>query len=252
MGWEQRKGSGRRYYFRSERRAGKVVKTYLGSHADPLAKWIARADCLTRAIAQSERVADHAGISPDSDESVATFCRIVRAVERSLARRFAMHGNMHREPSMSGRPGADANTLPSQGEFGALALRADRGNGAAQAEVRRLLDRHPDLWKSLGDLGQLVEERLIDVMTERSFALREAVCRYLRDQAQSLTRFGGNPLECLLIQRVLVSWLELQIRQLDVTQVSAVRKERTLQRRLDQAQKRHLEAVLALESFQKH
>src|SRR6185436_12151423 len=105
---------------------------------------------------------------------------------------------------------------------------------------------NPQLWRPLGDLGQLVQNHMISLATRGSFLLEESVRRRLAELRLQLTTSGNDPLADFLIQRVLISFLEVEIRQLQALHALGEPMNRKQQRRLDQAQRRHVESIKAL------
>src|SRR5262245_50033966 len=69
----------------------------------------------------------------------------------STARRPARQAPA-REPTDAAPTAADC-----QATLEALVAQANRGDKAALADLRRFLDRHPEVWRACGDLGQCVE-----------------------------------------------------------------------------------------------
>jgi hypothetical protein len=102
----------------------------------------------------------------------------------------------------------------------------------------------------MGDLGKLVEGHLIDLATQKSIIVRESVQRRLAELREQLSKADGDPLEELLVHRVLVSWLEIEVRQIQAMQAKVGRLNQKHQLRLDQAQRRHVESINALRDFQ--
>ena len=114
-----------------------------------------------------------------------------------------------------------------------------------------MLDRHPSIWQSIGDLSRLVETQLIEWATKGSLPLKEAVERKLTEYRTSLTESAGDVLKKFLVDRLLITWLEVQVRQLQVMEAQSEAMNRKHQRRLDRAQRRHLDAVAALAEYGK-
>lgn len=146
--------------------------------------------------------------------------------------------------------GAANGDLPTQAEFLALVARAEKGGEKAQAELRVLLDLDSALWQPLGNLGHLVAGHLIDLAAQRSILMRESLRRHLAEVREQLINGGGGPLLAFLVHKVLVSWLEVEIRQIEALQAQGEPASRKRQRRLDLAQRRHGESVTALRDFQ--
>lgn len=142
------------------------------------------------------------------------------------------------------------NDLPTQAEFFALVARAEKGSEKAQAELRDLLDSNLELWRPLGDVGNLVEGFLIDMASQSSLLMRESLQRRLAEVREQLLNGDRGPLLGFLVRRVLVSWLEVEVRQIQAMLAQGEPMNRKQQRRLDQAQRRHVESIKALREFQ--
>jgi hypothetical protein len=118
-------------------------------------------------------------------------------------------------------------------------------------DLRELFDTHPEIWRAVGDLARLVEGRLLEMAAEGSPCLREALCRYLDEMRRSLGAEQADALAKLLVDRVVTTWLDVQVCQVIVheslTSTAGARK----QKRLDQAQRRHLQAIEALAGYRR-
>jgi len=123
-----------------------------------------------------------------------------------------------------------------------------RGNEVENEWLRR--KTAPELWQPIGDLGNIVEGYLIDLAAQRSFLMRESLQRRLAELRDQLMNGGNSPLLAFLVHRVLTSWLDVEIRQIQAMQAQGEPANRKLQKRLDQAQRRHGESVVALRDFQ--
>jgi hypothetical protein len=247
MTWERRRSPGGRFLYRSERCGGKVVKTYIGSQSSAIVRLISRIDRNVQALGHINQGAERA-------ENAAERGRLLRAYDTRFGLVVALHRRSDamktRARSTQSAPPPSVNgLLPTQGEFLALVTRAEKGSDSAQAELRNLLDLNPQLWRPLGDLGNLVEVHLIDLATRTSLLMRESLQRHLADVREQLMNGGSNPLLGFLVHRVLVSWLEVEVRQIQAMQFQGEPANQKYQRRLDLAQRRHLESVMALRDF---
>ena len=132
---------------------------------------------------------------------------------------------------------------------------AERGEENAVPEIRRILNEHSDLTWDFLDLAKVAENVLIENMTrEQDLATRELMRSQLETMKQEIAGNEPSPLERLLSERVIVTWLEVQffealyvrnMRNLSVTQADFH------QKRLDRAHKRHLSAIRALAQIRK-
>jgi hypothetical protein len=252
MAWEKRRSPRGRFFYRAERRDDKVVKTYVGPQTSPVVEFISRLDRNIRALTRLNHSAERADDEAERD-------RLMRAFDirsKLIMKIFRKKGTMNR-PSSQTKTASDAtskgpvnNNLPTQAEFFALVNRAEKGSEKAQAELRNLLDLNSELWRPLGDIGNIVEGFLVDLAGQRSFLMRESLQRRLAEVRDQLMNGEKGPLLGFLVHRVLVSWLEVEVRQIQAMLAQGEPANRKLQRRLDQAQRRHGESVTALRDFQ--
>ena len=127
---------------------------------------------------------------------------------------------------------------------------AQDGDGKALDTLRPLLDK-AEAWGSIGDLARHAEEAWLDAMTYPNKLVREGYERRAADLRRDLLEAGDSPLERLLIDRVVVTWL--QASHADATYASLLRGDghtyqegKYRQDRQDRAHARHLKAVRAL------
>jgi hypothetical protein len=74
--------------------------------------------------------------------------------------------------------------------------------------LRQLLDAHSGLWRECGDLAQHAEDAWLRLVAGGNLMLRESLLRTLDELRAELTIDPASPLERLLVQRVVVSWLQ--------------------------------------------
>ena len=135
-------------------------------------------------------------------------------------------------------------------EFKRLLGPAQEGDAKALARLRPLLDKG-EVWRSLGDLARHVEEAWLKAMTDSNKVVREGYERRAAELRRELLAAGDSPLERLLIDRVVVTWLHAS--HADATYASLLRgnghtyqEGKYRQDRQDRANARHLKAVKAL------
>jgi hypothetical protein len=132
---------------------------------------------------------------------------------------------------------------------------AEKGEENAVPEIRQILNEHPNLAWDFVDLAKVAEDALIEDMTrEQDLATRELMRCQLEAMKAEIAGNEHSPLERLLSERVVVTWLEVQffealyvrnMRNLSITQAEHH------QRRLDRAHRRHLSAIRALAQIRK-
>jgi hypothetical protein len=76
--------------------------------------------------------------------------------------------------------------------------------------LRQMLASHPEIWQQCADLGGNVLRRWIERLSLRDPLAEESLL--LKLQAMKIEVGGSNPtqLEALLVDRILVCWLQLQ------------------------------------------
>jgi hypothetical protein len=127
--------------------------------------------------------------------------------------------------------------------------RAPAGDTSAVAELRKVLDRFPELWRESGDIARVAEGAWMRRMAGQNEFFRESVSR----EAKALRRelLGAEPtvLERLLVDRVVVNWLSLNYAETLYAQLGTelgFEQGTYYQERIDRCQKRHLSAIKAL------
>ena len=158
-------------------------------------------------------------------------------------------------------PAPDMATM-SKGEPGKaveklrnLLGKAHNGDADAVPKIRQILTEHPDLARQFADVARIAEDALIEVMTkEQDLAAKELILCQLEAVREEIAGKNPSPLERLLSERVVVTWLEVQyfealyaqnMRNLRMPQAEHH------QKRLDRAHRRHLSAIRALAQIRK-
>jgi hypothetical protein len=117
--------------------------------------------------------------------------------------------NKASKPTKPARP-TKARTMPSREQFDKLRRLANQGNARAQATLRKILDRHPELWQDVGNLARQAEMSLVGVIAQGEFFVSEAILRQAATLRKDLAGPFPTPLERLAVERVVGAWLELQ------------------------------------------
>lgn len=132
-------------------------------------------------------------------------------------------------------------------EFDELVYRATGGSDHAVADLRDALRANPASYRLLGDLARHVQSCLIELITRDAVVAREALQLHMDELRESLLGDEPTPLQELVAEEVVASWLDLSFQRLGYSQqhpTEAIAKRR--EQRLERAQKRHLNAVRAL------
>ncbi|GAG50850.1 unnamed protein product, partial [marine sediment metagenome] len=101
--------------------------------------------------------------------------------------------------------------LPSRQDFDALVKKANEGNEDALAQLRQLLDNHPEIWQSVGDLAAHARMTMIRMISNGNRLLSESLHRKAEQMERELAGTSPTPLETLAVKRVVATWLELQL-----------------------------------------
>jgi hypothetical protein len=151
-----------------------------------------------------------------------------------------------------GEPEESENTLE---KLGGLLRLAEQGEEEAVPEIRQILNEQPDLAWQFVDVAHIAEDALIEEMTEEGdLAAKELIRCQLEAMREEVAGKNSSPLERLLSERVVVTWLEVQffealyaqkMRKLTIPQAEHH------QKRLDRAHRRHLSAIRALAQIRK-
>jgi hypothetical protein len=106
-------------------------------------------------------------------------------------------------------------------EFTAIVERANRGEAAALKDLRRLVDNSPEIWQTLGDLAGQTESATIALVADGNSLVSESIRRQLEELR---TQLGGgttdNALERLAVERIVQSWLQLQLAERHLLQAT--------------------------------
>ena len=109
---------------------------------------------------------------------------------------------------------AKASTLLTKEQFGELVNKANAGDAVSLASLRHYLDEHPEIWQSVGNLSQHVQENHISKIA----AGNQLAAESLRKRAEWFRKdlAGPNPssLEKVAIDSVMAAWFELHFVEL--------------------------------------
>jgi hypothetical protein len=133
---------------------------------------------------------------------------------------------------------------------------AEKGDKDAVPEIRKILSEHPDLARRFVHVAHIAEDALIEKMTkEGDLATREIMRCQLEAMREEIAGENASPLERLLAERVVATWLQIQL--FEGLYARGMFKSTTIaqgsyhQKRLDQTYRRHLSAIRALAQIRK-
>ena len=149
-----------------------------------------------------------------------------------------------------GHPPPDALT-----DLRTVVSRARAGDASVVPQLRAVLDDHPALVRHYGDLARQTEAAWITLAAGSNLYLKETVSRAAEAQRAELTRPGAQPVEKLLVERVVACGLQVQY--FSATEANALAAGDTCgqlrfhAKRVGQAQRMYLAALGALVTYQK-
>ncbi len=149
---------------------------------------------------------------------------------------------------MSQQPEPGVVDAPELDEVRTLLARAATGDRDALPALRALLDGRPGVWEKLGDLAAHVQMAWVDRIGRSDVAVKEALGRRAEALRSELAAPGASPLERLLIDRVVATWLEVHAADLDAAVASDVLPEKVelAMKRQEAAGRRHTRAIESL------
>ncbi len=91
-----------------------------------------------------------------------------------------------------------------------LVERANNGDRQAAVELGPCLDRHPKVWRHVGDQSRQAQEQLLNfICGKEHLADQEATRRTMAVMRQELAGPESSPLEQMLIDRIVLCWLHV-------------------------------------------
>jgi hypothetical protein len=103
--------------------------------------------------------------------------------------------------------------------LGELANRAQKGDAAALPEIRRVLDEHPEVWKTAGDWAAHSREAWIKLASHGDAVMAESTRRRLDALQEELSRPFQDKLERLLVERLVICHFQLQLADAELAEV---------------------------------
>lgn len=115
--------------------------------------------------------------------------------------------------------------------------------------LAKVFDERPDIWRAVGDLNAIAQRGVIAALKATALT-HEAIKRTADDLRAGLGYEQSTPIERMLIDQVVLTWLEYHWAQ--TVQTAKLREGTTfangdfMERRVNGAQRRHLRAVSTL------
>ncbi len=239
MAWEQR--SGKKYYYRSYRVNGRVVKEYFG--AGPIAELAASEDASRKEL-RAEQRRQRAGSKAK-----------LLAAEAATRRCADFQGSKSQTMLKANPPTSDLNHLPADVLERVRELQMHRllGTPGAAAELAGLVHQYPILAVSCGDLAQQAIAAWLNLTVGTDLVFRATLEEKLRQLRREFEAGTEDPAARMIIDRVLATWLQMAYADCRVAQAEGVDRSghEFLARRQQQAQRQHLAALAAWRQWQK-
>jgi hypothetical protein len=136
-------------------------------------------------------------------------------------------------------------------ELKTLLERGNAGDASALPELKRAFLDNPELAAHLGDLVQHAEQALLQLAAGTSLTAQAAIQQQMTELRASLSGEVASPLEKLLVDRIVISWIEVYHGDIELAgqllrQGNALPAIQAAQRRLDGAHRRYLTAIKQL------
>jgi hypothetical protein len=131
--------------------------------------------------------------------------------------------------------------------------RARRGDLDALPRLRELLDDRPELWQSYGDVAKHAMASWIKLIAGDDLALEESTSRKADAMRAEVAGTAPSPLELLLADRVVATWLQLAHAEVMLAQAKDASLKLLIfaEKRLDAANRRHLTSIGALATLRR-
>jgi hypothetical protein len=141
-----------------------------------------------------------------------------------------------------------ADSVAAREEFDFLVARAREGDREALPRLREYLDRNPEIWEQAGDIARHARDSWIRMIAGQDLAATEVFARKADALRTELAGADPTPLERLLVERVVATWLQVHHADAMVAQAGNVslRQADFARKRQDSAHRRYLTAIGAL------
>lgn len=151
---------------------------------------------------------------------------------------------------MSGLQAKQRDQLPLNHELRLLLQLAEQGDREALPVLRQFLDERPEFWREAGNLALHAERAGVALAAGTSLVASESVKRQLEALRTAIGGPSPSPLERLLVERVVLTWLHVNYADMIAAQNRpqnlSPSQQDCLQRGQERAQRRHLQAIKAL------
>lgn len=146
---------------------------------------------------------------------------------------------------------ANGASAPTPDEVKTLLRKAEKGDSTVLPALRTWMDRTPGYWEPMGDLAKVAREALIEHASgKKNLLVQETLTRKCAALTQELTGPTPSPIERLLVERIVLCWLQfyyaecLYVQSLEDS--LTIRQAEFHQQRISKAQARYLSAIRTL------
>jgi hypothetical protein len=142
------------------------------------------------------------------------------------------------------------------GKLRELVKEAKGGDTTPLPEIREILRESPDLAWQIMNYGKVAEWHFVERMTgEEDLGSKEVLTNQLAAMRAEVAGENPSPLERLLAERVVATWLQVQLFEglyaAGMYQSTSPKQENYQHKRLDRAHRNHLSAIRTLAQIRK-
>ncbi len=149
---------------------------------------------------------------------------------------------------MSRTPTQPTENTDANDELARLLARAEQGDRSVLPQLREALDANAPVWQHYGDLAGQAQASLVTLAAGPNLLMAESLLRKLAAMKAELGGESAPPLERLLVERVVMTWLQTAYYDALAAQSGGMTEARLklIQRQQDAAHRRHLGALKSL------
>lgn len=138
--------------------------------------------------------------------------------------------------------------LPDGEQIKALSVQAEQGDKAARQRLGEAIAETAPIWRQAGDLAHLAEEEWLRLIAGPNAPFAESLRQQMAAMRKELRGSAPAPVEKLLVDRIVVCWLQAQFADLSYAQNTDVSltQARFLLKRQETSHNRYLESLRAL------
>jgi hypothetical protein len=261
MGWERR---GRhRYFFWRKKVRGKESRTFVGR--GPEAELAAALEQMRREQSEQQRRRRRAEQArwEAADEALARVVAVTKLLVRAALRGGGYHQHQRGEwrKRRNGKEQAvtkqqtpvEQLTAEEQERLHTLLEKAQQGDRSVVDALKVALDQHPAIWHRCGDLAAQALSAWVNLTAGENQLVKESLQRKVEAMHLEIGGAAPSPLEKLLVERIVISWVQVGQADAAVAQARSSNLEvhRVLVQRQGCAQRRLLEGVRQLANLRK-